>query len=87
MPNVTRHEHIEEKFCGMLAAAGLPQRDDLARMRRALVFLWYETKAFVLVELSDLPDGADALASLDLDALRDDVTGAPPLRGGFADAA
>jgi hypothetical protein len=87
MPNATRHEHIEEEFRGMLAAAGLPQPDDVAHMRRALVFLWYETKAFVLVDLSELPDGADALAGLDLDALRDDVTGAPPLRGGFADAA
>lgn len=56
-------------------------------MRRALVFLWYETKAFVLVDLSELPDdGADALASLDLEALRGDVTDAP-MPGGFADTA
>jgi hypothetical protein len=87
MPNATRHEQIEEEFRGILAAAGLPQPEDVAHMRRALVFLWYETKAFVLVDLSELPDdGADALASLDLEALRGDVTDAP-MPGGFADTA
>jgi hypothetical protein len=54
MPNATRHQQIEEEFRGMLAAAGLPQPEEVAHMRRALVFLWYETKAFVLVDLAEL---------------------------------
>jgi hypothetical protein len=85
MPNRARHKDIEEEFRGMVAAAGLPQPDDVAHMRRAIVFLWYETKAFVLVDLDEMSEGADPLAGLDVDALRDDLTGLP-LPGAFADA-
>jgi hypothetical protein len=66
MPNATRHEEIEEEFRDMLATAGLPQPDDVAHMRRVLVFLWYESKAFVLVDLSScqmVPTRSPALTS------------------------
>jgi hypothetical protein len=93
-PMTTRHREIEEEFFGLLEAAGLPEPDDVARLSRALIFLWYDTKAFVLVDLDELPLGADPLDGLDVEALRLDIEGMDPFPGsgapfppGFLDAA
>ena len=83
MTTSTRHQEIEDAFRKLVAEAGLPQPDEAAHLTRALVFLWYETKAFVLVDLEELPEGADPLDGLDLDRLQLDVSGYfPP---GFAE--
>jgi hypothetical protein len=92
MTTPVRHEEIEAQFMGMLDAAELPWPDDVAHLSRAIVFLWYETKALVLIDLSELPPGADALDGLNLDLLRADILGEPlpfdfPDLPGFADAA
>ncbi|HEX4733480.1 MAG TPA: hypothetical protein VH247_03625 [Thermoleophilaceae bacterium] len=68
------HERLEHEFIEMIGAAGIPAPDDTARMQRALIFLWYDTKAFVLIDLDDMP-ADDPFAGFDLEMLRDDVLG------------
>jgi len=80
------HREIEGRFLEMIEDAGLPAPDDTARLSRALIFLWYESKAFVLVDLDELPVGEEPLDGLDLEALRADIFGGPPLPG-FIEAA
>jgi hypothetical protein len=75
------HERLEQEFLDMVTAAGIPAPDDTARMERALIFLWYDTKAFVLIDLDEMPDD-DPLAGFDVEMLREDVLGpAEPIRG------
>ena len=57
----------------LLAAANLPAPDDVAHVSRAVIFLWYETKAFVLVDLEEVPDGDDPLDGLDVTQLAIDL--------------
>ncbi len=57
----------------LLAAADLPAPDDVGHLSRAVVFIWYETKAFVLVDLEELPDGDDPLDGLDVTQLAIDL--------------
>jgi hypothetical protein len=57
----------------LLTAAGLPDPDDVAHVSRAVIFLWYETKAFVLVDLEEIPDGDDPLDGLDVTQLAIDL--------------
>jgi hypothetical protein len=57
----------------LLAAASLPAPDDVAHVSRAVIFLWYETKAFVLVDLEEIPDGEDPLDGLDVTQLAIDL--------------
>jgi hypothetical protein len=84
------HEQLENEFLEMVAAAGIPAPDDTARLERALIFLWYETKAFVLIDLDEMPE-EDPLGGFDVEMLREDVLGRPPaplpgLPGFFAEA-
>ena len=65
----------------LLDEAGLPQPDDIAHLSRAVIFLWYDTKAFVLVDLDEMPDD-DPLEGLNLLQLAADLE-----LGGFAEAA
>jgi hypothetical protein len=75
------HERLEQEFLDMVTAAGIPAPDDIARMQRALIFLWYDTKAFVLVDLDDMPED-DPFRGFDLEMLREDVCGHPaPVHG------
>ena len=57
----------------LLAEADLPAPDDVAHVSRAVIFLWYETKAFVLVDLDEVPDGEDPLDGLDVNQLAVDL--------------
>lgn len=68
----TRHKLVERRMRELLDAAGLPAPDDIAHCSRAVIFLWYETKAFVLVDLDEMPDG-DPLDGLDLNRLAIDL--------------
>jgi hypothetical protein len=68
------HDELENEFLGMVEAAGIPAPDDTARLDRALIFLWYDSKAFVLIDLDELPAG-DPLAGFNIEMLRDDVLG------------
>ncbi len=65
----------------LLAAAGLPAPDETAQLTRAVIFIWYETKAFVLVDLDELPDDEEPLEGLDVVQLAADIEGFP----GFAE--
>lgn len=71
------HERLENEFLEMVEAAGIPAPDDSARLARALIFLWYDSKAFVLIDLDEMP-AEDPLAGFDVEMLRDDVLGRPP---------
>lgn len=77
---MNKHEQLERQFLDMLAGAGIPAPDDTARLERALIFLWYDTKAFVLIDLAEMPPG-DPFRGMDLELLREDVLG----RTGFPD--
>jgi hypothetical protein len=68
---------------GLLADAGLPAPDETAHMSRAVIFIWYDTKAFVLVDLDELPDDEEPLEGLDVVQLAADIEGFP----GFAETA
>jgi hypothetical protein len=78
MPNPTRHQEVEDALRDLLAGAGMPQPDEAAHLRRAVVFLWYETKAFVLVDLDELPDDVHPLEGFDPELLAMDILGGPP---------
>ena len=71
----------------LLAEAGLPSPDDVAHVSRAVIFLWYETKAFVLVDLEEIPDGDDPLDGLDVGQLAIDLDDELPDLPGFIEAA
>ena len=66
----------------LLATAGLPAPDETALLSRAVIFLWYDTKAFVLVDMDEVPDDDDPLDGLDVLQLAADLG-----VGGFAEAA
>jgi hypothetical protein len=78
MPNPTRHQEVEDALRDLLAGAGMPQPDEAAHLRRAVAFLWYETKAFVLVDLDELPDDVHPLEGFDPEVLAMDLLGGPP---------
>ncbi len=67
----------------MLADAGLPAPDETAHLTRAVIFIWYDTKAFVLVDLDETPATGDPLEGLDVAQLAADIDGFP----GFAETA
>ena len=72
----------------LLDGVGLPMPDDIAHVSRAVIFLWYETKAFVLVDLEEMPDGDDPLDGLDVTQLAIDLDdGLPFDDDGFVEAA
>jgi len=73
MNHFPRHQQVEDRMRALLAAADLPAPDDVAHLSRAVVFLWYETKAFVLVDLEEIPDGEDPLDGLDVTQLAIDL--------------
>jgi hypothetical protein len=71
----------------LLAAADLPAPDDVAHASRAVIFLWYDTKAFLLVDLEEIPDGDDPLDGLDISQLAIDLDDELDDTAGFIEAA
>jgi hypothetical protein len=74
----------------LLATADLPAPDEVAHLSRAVLFIWYETKAFVLVDLDELPSEDDPLDGLDIKQLAADLDPAAPdlpFPPGFIEAA
>ena len=71
------HEQLENEFLAMVEDAGIPAPDDTARLERALIFLWYDTKAFVLIDLDEMPEH-DPLGGFNVELLREDVLGGRP---------
>jgi hypothetical protein len=69
MPDHARHDHAEACFRALLAASGLPQPDEVAHLRRCLIFLWESTKSVVLIDLDELAAGDDPFAGFDPEAL------------------
>ena len=86
MTPTPRHKQVEDRMRELLTSAGLPAPDDVAHVSRAVIFLWYETKAFVLVDLDEVPDGEDPLDGLDVGQLAIDLDDELPF-GGFVEAA
>ena len=79
MTPTPRHTELEEEFRDLLHAADLPQPDEVGHFARAVAVLWYDTKAFVLVDLDEVPRRGPAFEGLDLDALEEDILGGPPV--------
>jgi hypothetical protein len=78
----SRNQLVEDRMRQLLDETGLPQPDDIAHLSRAVIFLWYDTKAFVLVDLDEMPNDDDPLDGLDVMRLAGDLG-----MGGFAEAA
>lgn len=64
MPTRPDHATAERRFRALLADQGLPQPDEVAHWRDALVFGWRDTKAIVVVDLDEVDelDGSDPSA-------------------------
>jgi hypothetical protein len=65
MTSPDRHHQAEARFRDLLAEAGFPQPDEVAHLRRCLIFLWEPSKFVVLVDLDELPDGDDPFDGFD----------------------
>ncbi len=86
MTRNNRHQEVEDRFLDLLEDTQLPAPDEIAHLSRAVIFVWYGTKAFVLVDLEELPDDDDPLDGLDVVGLAEDLgVTTPGLR--FADTA
>jgi hypothetical protein len=86
MTDTTRHAEIETRFRELLREADVPPPDETAHLSRAVIFVWFDSKAFVLIDLDELPaDDALLFDGLDVDVLRADVFGMP-FPPGFARA-
>src|SRR5690349_17370807 len=48
MSDNARHDHAEAHFRALLDRSGLPQPDEVAHLRRCVVFLWEATRSIVL---------------------------------------
>jgi len=74
----------------LLATADLPAPDEVAHLTRAVIFIWYTTKAFVLVDLEEMPEEGDPLDGLDIGQLAADLDETVPglnFPPGFIEAA
>jgi hypothetical protein len=65
MPDNVRHDHAEAHFRALLDASGMPQPDEVAHLRRCLIFLWEASKSVVLIDLEELVPGDDPFAGFD----------------------
>jgi hypothetical protein len=77
MPDNVRHDHAEAHFRALLEASGLPQPDEVAHLRRCLIFLWEASKSVVLLDLDELAPGDDPFAGFDPEVLFSDDGFAP----------
>ncbi len=65
MTDHARHVHAEEHFRALLAESGFPQPDEVAHLRRCLIFLWEPSRFVVLIDLDELAPGDDPFAGFD----------------------
>jgi hypothetical protein len=65
MTDHARHVRAEDHFRALLAESGLRQPDEVAHLRRCLIFLWESTKSVVLIDLDELAPGDDPFAGFD----------------------
>jgi len=70
---MTRQQEVENRMRDLLDTAALPPPDEIAHLTRAVIFLWYDTKAFVLVDLDEMPQDGDPLEGLDVLQLAADL--------------
>jgi hypothetical protein len=87
MTQTPRHQQVESRMRELLAAASLPAPEDVAHVSRAVLFVWYEPKALVLVDLEEIPDGDDPLDGLDVTQLAIDLDDELDDAFGFVEAA
>jgi len=72
MSTLDRHHQAEGRFRDLLTEAGFPQPDEVAHLRRCLIFLWEPSKFVVLIDLDELPQGDDPFAGFDAGMLLSD---------------
>jgi hypothetical protein len=52
MPIMSEHEAAERSLRALLPRAGLPEPDEVEYRESSVLFLWYETKLAVVVDLA-----------------------------------
>ena len=72
MSTPDRHDQAEARFRDLLAEAGIPEPDEVAHLRRCLMFVWEPSKFVVLIDLDELPQGDDPFAGFDAARLLSD---------------
>ena len=65
MTTLDRHAQAEARFLDLLAESGFPRPDEVAHLRRCLIFLWEPSKFVVLIDLDELPPGDDPFDGFD----------------------
>jgi hypothetical protein len=65
MTKLDRHHHAEARFLDLLAESGFPPPDEVAHLRRCLIFLWEPSKFVVLIDLDELAPGDDPFDGFD----------------------
>lgn len=65
MPTRPDHATVEQRFRDLLADHALPEPDEVAHWRDAVLFGWRDTKALVVIDLDELED-LDGLDPADL---------------------
>ena len=65
MTNHDRHRRAEARFRALLAESGFPEPDEVAYLRRCLIFLWELSKLVVLIDLDELAPGDDPFDGFD----------------------
>jgi hypothetical protein len=72
MTPLNRHRQAEARFLDLLAQRGFPAPDEVAHLRRCLIFLWEPSKFVVLIDLDELPPGDDPFDGFDPELLLSD---------------
>lgn len=65
MTDHARHAHAEERFRTLLDESGFSQPDEVAHLRRCLIFLWEPAKFVVLIDPDELAPGDDPFEGFD----------------------
>jgi hypothetical protein len=60
----SRHQQLEQRFRELLCCADLPDPDEVAHLRRSVLFVWHESKSLVLVDLDELSEQEDPLEGI-----------------------
>ncbi len=77
MSEPTRHQQVEDRLRELIDGAGLPAPDEVAHLRHSVAFVWYDTKAFIVVNLDELPEDGDPFEGLAPDHLAADILTGP----------
>jgi hypothetical protein len=64
MTKSVRPQDVEERFRKLMRDGGLLEPEEVAQLRRAVVFVWYDPKLVVVVDLEELAEDGDPSLAL-----------------------